>query len=311
MTVMGGSSSAPMAIPMIRCALTTWTPSPDRVRASTRRRSGWCPAPMRASASYSALRTSLAASRGSSSTRTTNETGPSVAESYPRSSSLRIHRGGMRTGGWPSMTRSTPSTIRPASRPGVTWTAHSASLSTRSVEIPMAFALRGAPCGDWAHLTALVRADNEENPSPGGRADHVPASLGGRVGEITIGQSEVVVFDRHRLRKADPVLAQVGLRLLGVPGVAHPGERSDGRSTASPRANPRIDRQPVTAGPDDRARMMTLTSEQRVDPAPGADPASSGATDRRPNDSGLQRRACSLRRPSTERTRAWRGGNVR
>ena len=32
MTVIGGSSSAPMAMPMIRCALTTWTPSPDRVR---------------------------------------------------------------------------------------------------------------------------------------------------------------------------------------------------------------------------------------------------------------------------------------
>ena len=29
MTVMGGSSRAPMAIPMIRCALTTWTPRPN------------------------------------------------------------------------------------------------------------------------------------------------------------------------------------------------------------------------------------------------------------------------------------------
>ena len=135
---------------------------------------------MRASASYSALRTSLAACRGSSSTRTTNETGPSPAGSYPRSSSLRIHRGGLRTGGSPSMTRSTPSTIRPASRPGVTWTAHSARRSARSVEIPMSFALRGAPCGDWPHSTAPVRADNED-PSPGGRADHVPASLGSRV----------------------------------------------------------------------------------------------------------------------------------
>jgi hypothetical protein len=230
MTVMGESWSAPIAIPMMRCALTTWASSPDRVLASTRIRSGWCPLPMRASASYKASLTSSMASRGSSSTRMTKETAPSTAGSYPWSSSFRIHRGGLRTGGLPSITRSTPSTMRPASRPGVTWTAHSERRSTRSVEIAMAFALRGAPCGDWPHSTVPVGAGDEEDSAVCRRSDHVEASLGGRVSEVAIRETEVVVIDRHRLREADTVLPQVGLRLLRIPGLAHPGDRSEGRS---------------------------------------------------------------------------------
>jgi hypothetical protein len=70
--------------------------------------------------------------------------------------------------------------------------------------------------------------------------------------------------------------------------------------------------------------MTTRTPELGVDAALGvdlaasvadpassaADPAPSGATDRRPNESALQRRTCSLHPPSSERTAARRGGDV-
>ena len=60
-----------------------------------------------------------------------------------------------------------------------------------------------------------------EGRDPPGRARVTVGAL------ATVGG---VVLDRHRLGEADPVLAQVGRCLPGVPGLVHPGERSDGRS---------------------------------------------------------------------------------
>lgn len=231
MTVMGGSSRAPIAMPMTKYPLTTSTDRPVTVRASIRIRSGWRPAPMIARASYRASRTSGRLGPRRWSTLTSNMTGPSTAGSYPLDSSWSIHLGCIRPARTPSMTRSTPSTIRPAFRPGVTMRAPSARRSTRSGEILIAFALRGAPCGDWSHRKAAVRVCHPQHPPEVAEADPRPASLVGRVGSVLRHEKHRVALDRGGLPKADAMLAQVGSCLGGIPGFVHPGDRTDGHSS--------------------------------------------------------------------------------
>ena len=72
-------------------------------------------------------------------------------------------------------------------------------------------------------------------------ADHAEPPLARGMGDIISGPSVFIVINRHRLREADPVLAQVGLRLLRIPGFAHPGDRSHGASSDPHRAlTPRL-----------------------------------------------------------------------
>ena len=229
MTRSGSSSSAPMAMPITWWPRTTSTDRPPAV-ASTLMRSGWRPAATLARASNRASRTSPSRCLGRPSITRSNWMGPSVEEWYPSDASCSSHKGGIRPAGLPSTTMSTPSTVRPAARPGVRSRARSARRSARSVEILMAFALRGAPCGYRAHPTVAVRACHAQQTPMLASADHRESVLFDRVAVVAPGEPARIPLDRHRLGESDPVLAQVGLRLLGIPWIAHPGDRSDGRS---------------------------------------------------------------------------------
>ena len=225
MTRMGGSWSAPIAIPIVWCPRTTFTLRPVGVLASTQIRSGWRPAAMLASASYSASRTSPKASRTSPSISSANDVGPSRPASYPAASSRSVHRGGIRPAGLPSTMRSTPSIMRPASRPGVRWTARRASSLTRSESILMAFALRGAPCGYRSHRIVAQGTCHPKQSAAGAEPQDGVPRLGPRVIAVLGDQLLFVAPDSPGLVEADAVLSQVGSRLRRVPGFAHPDQR--------------------------------------------------------------------------------------
>jgi len=233
MTSSGSSSSAPIAMPITWWPRTTSTDRPVIVRASIRTRSGWRPAAISASASYSASRMSDKLGPRCRSTMTSNITGPSIVGSYPRASSCSIQRGGIRPAGSPSMTRSTPSTILPAGRPGVRWRARPARRSRRSAEILMAFALRGAPCGYRPHPSVSVRACHAQQAPEPAHADHRESLLVDGMQVVLQREPHRIPLDRHRLGEADAVLPQVGLCLPRIPGTVHPGDRSEGRSPGS------------------------------------------------------------------------------
>ncbi len=222
MTRSGSSSSAPIAMPITWWPRTTSTDRPVIVRASIRTRSGWRPAAISASASYRASRMSGNVGPRCRSAMTSNSTGPSIAGSYPRASSCSIQRGGNRPAGSPSMTRSTPSTILPAGRPGVRWRARPARRSRRSAEILIAFALRGAPCGYRPHRSVSVRACHAQQAPEPAHADHRKSFLIRRVQFVLEREPHRVSLDRHRLREADPVLPQVGLIASSGPRVRSP-----------------------------------------------------------------------------------------
>ena len=233
MTRIGGSWSAPIAIPMALCPRTILALRPVGVLASTQIRSGWRPAAMLASASYRASRTSSNAWRTSLSMIRTYDVGPSRSASYPAAANLSVHRGGIRPAGLPSMTRSTPSIIRPASRPGVRWTARWASCLTRSESILMAFALRGAPCGYRSHRIAGERACHPQEPTARAEAQDRVSNLGPRVISIDCDHLLLVAPDGHCLAEADAVLPQVRPCFGWIPGLAHPGDRRAGRSSVA------------------------------------------------------------------------------
>ena len=185
-------------------------------------------------------------------TSTTYVIGPSTSGSYPNLASFRTQRGAILPAGTSSMMMSTPSTIRPATRPGIKNRWRSSSRSSTSGPVLMAFALRGAPCGDWPHSTGPDRARNEQDPTRVRFPDDEVTRLRRRMLVIVSPPCRPVVLKRDGLRESDAVLAQVGLGLRRIPGLAHPGDRSEG---CSPRPHPALT-PPLTANLSQRARMI-------------------------------------------------------
>jgi hypothetical protein len=224
-----------MAMPMSRWPLTTSTVRSSPARASTRTRLGSPPCPTRAIASYSASRMSSRTWRTRSSRRTANLAGPCWSGSYPSFWRSRSQRGAIRPAGRPSITRSRPSIMRPSSRPGVRWVIASARRLPRAESILMAFALRGAPCGDWAHRTVPEDARHPKDSAATRQAEHVETILVEGVTQVGRRHAPIVVLHRHGLFEADAVLAQVLPRLPRVPGFVHPGDRRTERSPGTHR----------------------------------------------------------------------------
>lgn len=83
----------------------------------------------------------------------------------------------------------------------------------------MSFALRGASCGDDAHLTLGVRGDhNEEEPAPPRCTNNDPAVLIRGVTRVGPRPRELIESGLAGLLETDPVLDEVLPGLLRVPG---------------------------------------------------------------------------------------------
>ena len=219
--------------------VTTSCSSPVPVTATTATRQQSVPVSTMDRASRSAERTSAwHRARGSWVTRTWNVGGPSRPRSHPRSASCSSQRGGCQPCDTPSMIHSTPSTWRPASRPGSSSTHIGVGLvdgvgrDAEPDEVLNRFALRGAPCGNRPDVTSPVDACNNEDP--------VAVREPGESSPVLVGDGPVALVvccwalvERLRFLKAHPVLAQVRPRLSFVPRLVHPRHRTDGRSSAT------------------------------------------------------------------------------
>ena len=276
------SSVAPMAMPTTGQPVTTLVRSPVDVIAVTTTAKQLTPESTTARASRRAERTS-AWHRGAAScaTWTSKLTGPSRSRSHPCWPRSRSHFGGDQPCDTPSMISSTPSTRRPARRPRIigcqsggcvgALCGSDVAVGAEPRKVLKVFALRGAPCGDWPDLTVPVHSGNEEQAVEGREPDESNAVL---VGEppVVLPPDILIILDRLRLLEADAVFAQVGSRLVRVPRLVHPRDRTGRRSPATHRGLrwllPAVSRRSCdtragTGAPDAGTQMTPITRGTR------------------------------------------------
>src|SRR5664280_599644 len=253
-TLIGSASSAPRAIPTSARPQTTGTISPDFARQSIESESGWTGLRRRTIDDRPYRNASLTEANLLSSPSvmcvTTKTGSPSTEGSYPLASIVRSQRGGVHSGGCPSMTSSNPSMRRPAIqprsggepsgigapvRPRGSWRSHAASESvTRpaSAFVAISFALRGAPCGDHVHSTFSSGPCHDQQPCPVREPNGCPTLLVDRVFDIFDGDLSPVVQNRGAFLKGDATTAKGGERLLRIP-IEHSKDGTDRLSTAA------------------------------------------------------------------------------
>ena len=230
MSVIGGSSVAPIAIPTMGVPRTTETAWPLGVTARTSTLQGSWPDSTAARAAVSAARTSPNETWAAAGVVNSKLIEPPRSGCHPIAARLRSHRGGIRRCRQPSTRTSTPSTMRPASRPGTRWRILSSSRSVTPEPVLISFALRGAPCGYRPDSTSWEGAGNEQDPVLRRHADDAKAPLMGRVIVIVAHPPVLIVRHSGGFWESNAVLAQVGCRLHRVPRVVHARDRRERRS---------------------------------------------------------------------------------